>query len=365
MFFETRIRCWYKNDAVKGLSTDCKEELGNLQYFYSNQNFRQHYICIRFQMNQLTAFYELKQLVLLRYREEYPYVSSEWKTFSSKDILQLIDSIETATKQRISEKWIYTHLKPSENEKMPRKDMLDILSNYCRFDSWDAFLFSVNTPISVVDSSEKKEIEKQKPTVKKILFLLTIGVLIVITLFSFVVFVLKKSSKSEQKVLKEEINVPIKDFYTQEEIEDTTIQLFVKENGNLKQLEVNNISAEVLKKTSELVVESPFYSEAKVEVTNGTKAIVLKADDYAMMLKAFMQSDIKDWETRKIQLDKILSDNLEVLIHLQNSLGIEYMNKTEFAQKLTIPTKAIKNWQILSLEQNEWQQITKIRIKQN
>ena len=94
-------------------------------------------------------------------------------------------------------------------------------------------------------------------------------------------------------------------------------------------------------------------------------SIVLKSDDYAMMLKAFIQSDIKDWETRKVQLNNILSDELEVLIHLQNNLGIEYMNKEEFAKKLIIPTKTIKNWQILSLEQDASQKITKIRIKQN
>ncbi|EPB65759.1 hypothetical protein ANCCEY_15173 [Ancylostoma ceylanicum] len=98
-------------------------------------------------MDQLTAFYELKQLVLLRYREEYPYVSPEWKTFSSKDILQLIESIETETKQRISEKWIYTHLKPEVNEKLPRKDMLDILTSYCHMDSWNAFVYSLNKPV--------------------------------------------------------------------------------------------------------------------------------------------------------------------------------------------------------------------------
>ncbi|MCY1307617.1 hypothetical protein D3C86_1356590 [compost metagenome] len=51
-----------------------------------------------------------------------------------------------------------------------------------------------------------------------------------------------------------------------------------------------------------------------------------------MMLKAFMKSDIKDWETRKIQLDKILSVDLEVIVMLKNDLGIEYFNKKEFSE---------------------------------
>jgi len=306
-------------------------------------------------MNQLTAFYELKQLVLERYHEEYPYVSPEWKTFSSKDILQLIDSIEEATKQRISEKWIYTHLKPAENGKLPRKDMLDILSAYCRFESWDAFFYSLN------DSAETSIQQQQPRTRAKKLVLLLIGLVIVVA----GIFLWKKIFQKEETVPQATLKIPVKDFYTQEEIRDTTVQLFVKKNGKLKPLKTNNIPASELKKESKLIVESPFYSEAAVEVKENKKIIVLKPDDYAMMLKAFIQSDIKDWETRKTQLDNILSENLEVLVHLQNSLGIEYMNKEEFAQKLIIPTATIKRWQILSLEQDSMQRITKIRIKQN
>ncbi len=159
--------------------------------------------------------------------------------------------------------------------------------------------------------------------------------------------------------------VKVKDFYTQEEITDSTIQLFVKEKDQLKQLKISDIPTTVVENESEIVVESPFYSEAIVEVKEKAKTIVLKPDDHAMMLKAFMQSDIKDWETRKTQLNAILSADLEVLIHLQNGLGIEYMNKEEFTQKLTIPTQAIKRWQVLSLEQDNAKRITKIRIKQN
>lgn len=306
-------------------------------------------------MNQLTAFYGLKERVLLRYREAYAYASTEWKTISSKDIQRLIDDIEESTKQRISEKWIYTHLKPTENKKLPRKDMLDILAVYCRFDSWDAFAHTVNV------AEEDVIVEKRTPA-KKRWFVLLGGILIGgVILFSL----WKQQQSTETAELDVQKKVKVKDFYTQEEITDSTIQLFVKEKNRLKPLKINDIAATVIEKKSEIVVESPFYSEAIVEVKEAAKTIILKPDDHAMMLKAFMQSDIKDWETRKTQLNTILSADLEVLIHLQNGLGIEYMNKEEFTQKLTIPTQAIKRWQVLSLEQDNTQRITKIRIKQN
>ncbi len=298
-------------------------------------------------MNQLNAFYELKQRVLLRYREEYSYVSADWKSFSSKDILQLIDSIEEATKQRISEKWIYSHLKPAENEKLPRKDMLDILCNYCRIDSWDAFIHDL-TPLTLEKTERKRN--------KKPVWITFFGLVLVAGIF------LTKKFWSEPTEKKEEV-VSVKDFYTQEEITDTTIQLNIK--GKDSSFTIKNIPPEVWEKKLEIEIESPFYSEAIVMKKDEEKTVVLKPDDYAMMLKAFIQSDIKDWEMRRNQLNKILSEDLEVLIHLQNSMGIEYMNKEEFAQKLTIPTKAIKQWQVLSLEQDESNKIVKIRIKQN
>ena len=70
--------------------------------------------------------------------------------------------------------------------------------------------------------------------------------------------------------------------------------------------------------------------------------VALTPDDYAMMLKAFMISDIKDWQTRKEQLNKILSDDLEVIVMLKNNVGAEYYNKNEFAQKLIVPTATVK-----------------------
>ena len=90
----------------------------------------------------------------------------------------------------------------------------------------------------------------------------------------------------------------------------------------------------------------------------------MQPDDYALMLKAFMQSDIKDWQTRKVQLQKILADDLEVLVMLPNNLGAEYYNKKEFSEKLIIPTSTIKKMRILEIKSNSEHQIQFIRIKQ-
>src|SRR5690554_3401420 len=92
-------------------------------------------------MDELKNFQELKKRILEAYQKFYPQFQSDWKNFSSKDIRQLIDLIETELRERVSEKWIYTHLKPEANDKLPRKDMLDIFSKFSGFADWDDFRF--------------------------------------------------------------------------------------------------------------------------------------------------------------------------------------------------------------------------------
>ena len=160
---------------------------------------------------------------------------------------------------------------------------------------------------------------------------------------------------TNEKVNAEEVKVfEVKDSVKQElEIKEGKVQ--VSNNGNEK---------------SKLVIQSPFYEPKTVNLVMGepfsgpNKVVSLKPDDYAMMLKAFMLSDIKDWQTRKEQLDKILSDNLEVIVMLKDDLGAEYFNKTEFSQKLIVPTASLKKMKIVEIKNDANDKIQFIRIKQ-
>ena len=105
-------------------------------------------------MNEIELFYLLKEKVLLQYKEHYPFFDGNWKTFSTEDIRNLIDKIEEKTGQTLSEKWIYTHLKPAQNEKLPRKDTLNILSEFVGYSSWDEFRFLSESQMSNVESQK-------------------------------------------------------------------------------------------------------------------------------------------------------------------------------------------------------------------
>ena len=114
-------------------------------------------------MTEISVFYELKNSVLEHYKKCYPYFEGNWKNFSSQDILNLIDAIFEETKSSVSEKWIYTHLKPEINEKLPRKDMLDILSQFVGKSGWDEYKYHY----SGKEIQDERLIKSEKPKNKK------------------------------------------------------------------------------------------------------------------------------------------------------------------------------------------------------
>ena len=293
-------------------------------------------------MTDLEFFYQLKKSVLEQYQNSYPYFHGSWKSFSTQDILNLIDDIQLTTKQTVSEKWIYTHLKPETNQKLPRKDMLDILSVYVGKSGWDEFVFNDN----INDNNNVKSGFKKK----LVIWVLFFGVLIA----GF--FIWKFLSKEEQKL-------EFQNSFTKDSIAKEEVKAYVVEDTVEKQIDLNSSTFNIDKATK-VVLKSPFYKPKEITIlpNEPIAKVELNPNDYAMMLKAFMKSDIKDWQTRKEQLNKILSDNLEVMVMLQNNLGAEYFNKQEFSQKVILPTASLKKLKIVELKQENDNKISFLRL---
>lgn len=293
-------------------------------------------------MTDLEIFYQLKKCVLEHYQNSYPYFNGSWKSFSSQDILNLIDDIQFKTKQSVSEKWIYTHLKPVTNEKLPRKDMLDILSVYVGKSGWDEFKFIDNNN-SNTNSNPKKKFG---------ILILIFGVLII----GFVIW--KVTSNPNQKI-------ELQNSFTKDSVAKEDVKAFVLEDTVEKPIDIQSPTLN-LEKGTKVVIKSPFYKEKVITISQNEplSRVELNPNDYAMMLKAFMKSDIKDWQTRKEQLNKILSDNLEVMVMLENDLGAEYFNKAEFAQKVIIPSISLKKLKIVEIQQEKNNKISFLRLTQ-
>lgn len=307
-------------------------------------------------MTELEQFEELKKKVLLKYQEYYPFFQGNWKSFSSQEIQNLIGLIEEHCKQTISEKWIYTHLKPEISSKVPRKDMLTILCLFIGYSGWDEFVFEDK----VIVSQESKPSKRSKKWL--LIFPLVFLLSIVIWYFNFY----KKDNQTTK-------TIELKNQFTNENVNGNDIKVVQVEDSISRQLEVQNGKITVQSnqdKPTKLIIKSPFYRTRTININSNSseteqpKTIDLQPDDYAMMLKAFMQSDIKNWQIRKEQLNKILSNDLEVIVMLKDDLGAEYFNKKEFSQKLIVPSASLKKLKIIEVKNDNNKQIQFIRIKQ-
>ena len=298
-------------------------------------------------MNPLDVFHKLKNDVLLTYQKQYPYFEGNWKTFSSQDIQNLIDLIAVQVKQTVSEKWIYTHLKSETNNKLPRKDMLDILSQLVGYSGWDEYVFRWKQEVIPIISKPKQNY--------KVFFSFGFIGLFLIGFFSY------------RYLNREEVQtIEVKNAFTEEQINSEEVKAVIIENNVETPIEIVDSKIQISAKDStKIVLKSPYYKNKTIVVgKSNTAPIALQPDDYAMMLKGFMKSDIKDWETRKEHLHKILADDLEVLVLLKNDLGIEYFNKQEFSEKLIVPSVALKRMKVIDIRSNEKNEINFIRIIQ-
>lgn len=298
-------------------------------------------------MNLIDVFYKLKNDVLLTYQKQYTYFEGNWKTFSSQDIQNLIDLIAVQVKQTVSEKWIYTHLKVETNDKLPRKDMLDILSQLVGYSGWDEYVFKWKQEVV-------PNVVQPKRNYNVVFSLGFIG-LFLIGFFSY------------RYLNKEEVQtIEVKNAFTEEQINSEEVKAVMIENNVETPIEIVDSKIQITTKDSaKIVLKSPYYKDKTIVVgKENSNTISLQPNDYAMMLKGFMKSDIKDWETRKEQLQKILADDLEVLVMLKNDLGIEYFNKQEFSEKLIVPSVALKRMKVIDIQSNDKDEIKFIRIIQ-
>lgn len=325
-----------KSRVAKGLSVQCKVFPAFYSTFTADDLLQRRTFAMP--MTAPEQFRRLKDEILSEYRKHFPYFTGNWKTFSSADIQNLIGLLEENQKETVSEKWIYTHLKPENNDKLPRKDMLDIFCRFCGYSGWDEFVFQI----------------PETPVVRKKNYnWLIVGIVAAVGILILVFW-----PKDKPHTIK------VTDQYTGEPVDAAEIQIVDATPQGGKPVEIVDGRAEVPPQTRQLKVKGSMYPTQIVAIDPSADSteIRVKPDDKAMMLKAFLKSDIKDWKTRQQQLDKILSDELEVIVMLKDNLGAEYFNKQEFSGKVIIPTPSLKKLKIIEIKYNEDQKIDFIRM---
>lgn len=293
-------------------------------------------------MNDTALFYRLKQEILEKYKERFPYYSGSITQFGTQEIAALLGLIEEECNERVSEKWVYTHLKPEVNERLPRKDMLNIFCRWLGYEGWDEFVYLRKD----TEYAAPPPLPEMKTRTKNRIMLYTgIGITAVVVTIAIAFW-----------GMDHEVSVCLKDKYTQKEIEHGKVTVHVLENGSKVKARPNGscYTVKINENRAVLVAESPYYKTdtLKIAVDSGaaTFEFDLQPDDYAMMLRAYMNADVDDWNRRKAQLAAIISDDAVIQEIMFDDIGVEFLDKEEFINKVTTPSKSVRTMEVVAIE---------------
>ncbi|MEL7534341.1 MAG: hypothetical protein AAFN10_23750 [Bacteroidota bacterium] len=283
-------------------------------------------------------FHALKAAVEQRFRQSYPHCPpiQEWK---GQDIVLFQEDLAEQVQGRLSEKWFYTHIKQSQGEKLPRIDLLNMLSKYAGFSNWEAFKQSQSVP-----QREKRIAASHTRLRWKWWPMLAGGIGLLGILMAFM-WPTKKPSLCFADADGGTLLYP------------TQIKVSVWQANKqlVVPLEVDSIACVKIPRkyrNQSLIIQAPYYHADTLEAIQSEwlegEKILLKKDDYALMIHYFSTAKLEDWAKRREQLDQIFADNARIFQVLpKGKVGMEMFNKEEFINKLITPINSLRNLEVI------------------
>lgn len=364
-----------------------------------------------------SAFEQLKIAVTAQYRSRYPETGAEIGLWRGREIAQFRQDLAEKVGGQISEKSFYTYFKNSDNEKLPRIDVLDLLSQYAGFAHWAAFRASCypaeNEEIdaigtaNVLENLEKNStvlqntvlqntvlqnvaIEKTNPPlqhnektdvvkkaskkVNKTSFIARWKKLVAAAIFIlflaagqwlWAAFYQKPLISCQFCLINADSRAPLKGanmaIHQTEEGQSPRL-IFADSVTGCFSLQAENGAM------LNFIVNAPYHHRQNISrkamPQNTAELVALRTDDYALMLHYFSTSKVADWQARRQQLQNILSDNLQVVqIARESGSGIAIYTKSEFIDKLTLPINSLKNIDIIETRYDDEQRAIYIRFQ--
>jgi len=290
-------------------------------------------------------FQKLKEHLAIKLREKHPEVDPDISVWKGREIQLFQQDLEQRVNGRISEKWFYTHLK-SGSKTLPRIDILDLLCKYEGHENWQSF--------------KNKNKPSKTENIQRKWFLLMLPIVL------FGVYILIHTFKPR------EYSVTIVDAYTNKSIDQNKVILtqLYQDQSPLK-IEPNENEIYYLHPKRPLIsftVSAPYYYADTIHrKTRGLpdhEVIRLFPNDYALMLHYFSNSDTDDWNHRRAQLSEIISDDARIFqLDNEGKIALEMYTKHSFINKLTIPSNALRNIEILDIR-FEGEKISQLRFLQ-
>ena len=332
-------------------------------------------------------FQSLKKAVQDKYLETHSPAYDDISKWKGIDIIYFQEDLRQKAKGNISEKTFYTYFKNNSQEKIPRIDMLNILSVYSGFNSWSEF--KKKNPIAVtgeettaVEVSEPAiEEPSEKVSVEQIQNPITENHPVSIDNQAFDEINKNINFKShEQNFLKRYLWLGISVFlfaivlilvfydnlfykkYTYAFIDadrNSSIKgeldvKIIRENESPILFKVKPNSPfvyETKSKSLKMIISSPFYKAEEItrDLTNApdTENIELKPNEYAVQLYYYSKS-IKDFKKKTQQLNRLISDNALIYQVVDSDIyGIETLDKQKYISLVTLPTTSLENLEVI------------------
>jgi len=279
----------------------------------------------------------LKTAVVDTMKQSYPGIANDISDWKGQDIINFQEDLLEKVNEHISEKWFYSHMK-SENEKLPRIDMLNFLSRYVGYIDWRDFKYQNRENILLADQNNKPG--------KTSLYLKISGLLLLLVVS--IVLVKFAGNKSYQ--------FAFKDAHTKRRITDTLTEIIIMNENESPVYEKCDPPGYYNLKTKKekicFMVKSPYYETDTItrvlDKFEGSESIYLYPNDFAIMIHYFSATNVKDWEKRRSHLDRMISDSAFIYQFFdEGQVGMELYNKEEFIDKLTMPVNSLKNIEIM------------------
>ena len=371
-------------------------------------------------------FEQLKKDVQAQYLKEYTPSYDNISKWKGIDIIYFQEDLRKKAKGNISEKSFYTYFKNSPVTKLPRIDMLNLLSIYAGYDSWYEFkkqhlftgellqddedlnaeemkeiektvseapdltknenspkkqeeklaeiidlqksttenqTFSQNKELST--SANFKELKPQKNFIRKNVWAIITSILVVLTgLLGFKDVLFSKTYKYCFTDADRGLGVV------------NTLEIkVIKENESpiLYKIKPGDCFYYSTKdKNLKMQISSPFYEYLEIsrslENAPAEEIIELKPDDYKMAAYYFSikdaNGDPEELKRKRNQLESLISNNAIIYqIYDNNIYGIERLDKQKYITLVTTPTTSLKNLSVIEMKKDNNGKIISIKFK--
>jgi hypothetical protein len=314
-------------------------------------------------------FQRLIEAVATTFKGRHPASQTPIQEWRGQQIVDFQEDLLQTVQGRISEKWFYTHIKNHRPGRLPRIDMLNLLSRYAGYDNWQDFMF------------EEKEAEGDEENEMRLAEAVAIDAAIeyddrwlrkwmapilgfgLLGLIAGLVLALS-SGQADYEICFVDADSG-KPLANGSEIE--VVWMKAGESPMVLRCQPNGCLQLPTAGDFRLAISAPYYKADTLfrRLPNGREkeTVQLKTDDYALMIHLFSTSNLKDWEKRRRQLEKMFADEAQIF-QVYQEVGVELYNKEEFIDKLTFPLESLKEIEVLETVYDKKDRIIALRFRQ-